>query len=144
MKKRINIKLLFEKIRARIRTQSISVRYLLLDVLLLSIIITLTFNIFVAYQEGSKNLGRLKIEEERLLKLQSENERLSEEENYYKSIEFRKAYARESLNLTNEGETLYMVVRDEHSEAEDINQTEYFNSENIKPHEQWRLLIFGR
>jgi cell division protein FtsB len=144
MKKRLNPKLIIEKIISRLRSQSFSLRYLVLDILLILVITTLSYNIIKAYQDGSRNLGRLKIEEERLLKLQSENERLTEEENYYKSIEFRKAYARESLNLTNQGETLYMVVRDEPTTEDDSNKVEYFNTENIKPHEQWRLLIFGR
>jgi cell division protein FtsB len=84
---------------------------------LLLIIVTMIFNISIAYSEGVQNLGRLKTEEEKLIKLQEENARLSEEEDYYKSIEFRKAYARDSLNLSREGETLYLVVRDEEEEV---------------------------
>lgn len=142
MKKRFNPKIWFTKIVEKIKAQQISLRFLLLDSLLLLVIVTLSFNIFLAYRDGVENLGRLKIEEEKLLKLQEENERLSEEENYYKSIEFRKAYARDSLNLTNEGETLYMVVRNEADETSEQG-LKLFNPQELNSVEFWKLLIFG-
>jgi len=142
MKKRFNPKVWIIKAIEKIKAQQISLRFLLLDTLLLLVIVTLSFNIFLAYRNGVENLGRLKIEEEKLLKLQQENERLSEEESYYKSIEFRKAYARDSLNLTKEGETLYMVVRNEGEEPSE-ETVKLFNQQELNPLELWKLLIFG-
>lgn len=126
----------------RLKVQRISLRSLLLDTLLIAVIFTLSLNIFLAYRDGVENLGRLKIEEEKLVKLQEENKRLSEEENYYRSIEFRKAYARDSLNLTTQGETLYMVLRN-NEEDEDEQEVEMFDHSQLKMLDLWRLLIFG-
>lgn len=141
MKKRFSPKIWFSKIAEKIRSQQVSLRFLLLDFLLLLVIVTLSFNIFLAYRDGVENLGRLKIEEEKLLKLQEENKRLTEEESYYQSIEFRKAYARDSLNLTNEGETLYMVVRNETETPQE--EVKLFDSKELDPVDLWKLLIFG-
>lgn len=126
----------------RIKNQKISIRFLLLDTSLILIIITISFNIFIAYREGVENLGKLKIEEEKLVKLQQENARLSEEENYYRSIEFRKAYARDSLNLTKNGETLYYVVREQNQENVPEAQ-KLFSTESLNDIDMWKLLIFG-
>ena len=126
----------------KIKNQKISIRFLLLDTSLILIIITISFNIFIAYREGVENLGKLKIEEEKLVKLQQENARLSEEENYYRSIEFRKAYARDSLNLTKSGETLYYVVREQ--DEENIPEAQkLFSTESLNDIDMWKLLIFG-
>lgn len=142
MRKRLNLKIFLNKFINRIKNQKISIRFLLLDTSLILIIITISFNIFIAYREGVENLGKLKIEEEKLVKLQQENARLSEEENYYRSIEFRKAYARDSLNLTKNGETLYYVVREQNQENVPEAQ-KLFSTESLNDIDMWKLLIFG-
>ena len=142
MRKRLNLKIFLNKFINKIKNQKISIRFLLLDTSLILIIITISFNIFIAYREGVENLGKLKIEEEKLVKLQQENARLSEEENYYRSIEFRKAYARDSLNLTKSGETLYYVVREQ--DEENIPEAQkLFSTESLNDIDLWKLLIFG-
>lgn len=142
MKKRLNLKIFLNKFINRIKNQKISIKFLLLDTSLILIIITISFNIFIAYREGVENLGKLKIEEEKLVKLQQENARLSEEENYYRSIEFRKAYARDSLNLTKSGETLYYVVREQ--DEENVPEAQkLFSTESLNDIDMWKLLIFG-
>jgi len=130
-------------LRSKFKGKNISVKFLLFDLALLIIIVTLTFNIYRAYNDGIRNLGRLKIEEEKLLKLQEENSKLSEEESYYKSIEFRKAYARDSLNLSREGETLYLVTRDENEEVQ-VEEDILFDPHTVNKSKQWKLLILGR
>ena len=138
-----NSKKIFKNFIENIRSKNISLKFLFLDLGLLIIIVTMIFNITIAYNEGVQNLGRLKIEEEKLIKLQEENARLSEEEDYYNSIEFRKAYARDSLNLSREGETLYLVVRDEEDEVEEESDL-LFNQSEISKSKLWKLLILGR
>ncbi|HRN86802.1 MAG TPA: hypothetical protein PKU78_02680 [Candidatus Dojkabacteria bacterium] len=130
-------------LRSKFKGKNISVKFLLFDLALLIIIVTLTFNIYRAYNDGIRNLGRLKIEEEKLLKLQEENSKLSEEESYYKSIEFRKAYARDSLNLSREGETLYLVTRDENEDVP-VEEDILFDPHTVNKSKQWKLLILGR
>lgn len=142
MKKQLNLKARITRIIERLRSFKIDLGSVLLDLLLLSIIMTLLFNLFLAFREGVENMGRLEIEEEKLVKLQEENKRLLGEESYYQSIEFRKAYARDSLNLTKEGETLYMVVRNEDKgTSEEI--VKLFDQKVFSPLELWKLLIFS-
>ena len=133
----------FKKLIEKIRSKNLSLKFLFLDLGLLLIIVTMIFNISIAYSEGVNNLGRLKTEEEKLIKLQEENARLSEEEDYYKSIEFRKAYARDSLNLSREGETLYLIVRDQEEEVEEERDL-LFNQSEASKSKLWKLLILGR
>ena len=132
-----------ESLRSNFKGKNISVKFLLFDLALLIIIVTLTFNIYKAYNDGVRNLGRLKIEEEKLIKLQEENAKLNEEEGYYKSIEFRKAYARDSLNLSKEGETLYLVIREE-NEEDVIEEDILFDPNSLNKSKLWKLLILGR
>lgn len=143
MKKLEIIKLKLKTARSKFKSKNISVKYLLFDLALLTIILTLTTNIYRAYNDGVRNLGRLKVEEEKLVKLQEENAKLNEEESYYKSIEFRKAYARDSLNLSKEGETLYLVIRDE-NEDEIVEEDLLFDPTTVNKSKQWKLLILGR
>lgn len=143
MEKLRNLKSNIRKLPGKIKSKNISFKYLLFDLTLLLIIVTLTFNIYKAYNEGVNNLGRLKVEEEKLIKLQEENSRLSEEESYYQSIEFRKAYARDSLNLSKEGETLYLITRDE-VEDEKVPQEIFYDPNEMEKFKLWKLLILGR
>ena len=133
----------FKKLIEKIRSKNLSLKFLFLDLGLLLIIVTMIFNISIAYSEGVNNLGRLKTEEEKLIKLQEENARLSEEEDYYKSIEFRKAYARDSLNLSREGETLYLIVRYQEADVEEERDL-LFNQSEASKSKLWKLLILGR
>jgi cell division protein FtsB len=143
MQKPLEIKEKVKSFGSKLKGKNISVKFLLFDLALLIIIVTLTSNIYRAYNDGVRNLGRLKIEEEKLIKLQEENAKLNEEENYYKSIEFRKAYARDSLNLSKEGETLYLVIRDE-NEEEAVEEDLLFDPNTVNKSKQWKLLILGR
>jgi cell division protein FtsB len=143
MQKPLEIKEKVKSFGSKIKGKNISVKFLLFDLALLIIIVTLTSNIYRAYNDGVRNLGRLKIEEEKLIKLQEENSKLNEEENYYKSIEFRKAYARDSLNLSKEGETLYLVIRDENEEVA-LEEDLLFDPNTVNKSKQWKLLILGR
>lgn len=142
LKKLSNSKTFVKSSLSRLRTKRLNFKFFLLDLSLVIVIIALTFNIFIAYKEGVDNLTQLRQEEDKLAKLQEENARLNEEENYYRSIEFRKAYAKESLNMTGQGETLYYVLREENNNSIEATQNLYDYSlmRNI---DAWKLLIFG-
>ena len=124
------------------KSKRLNLKFFLLDLSLVIVIVALTFNIFIAYKEGVDNLTQLRQEEDKLIKLQEENARLNEEENYYRSIEFRKAYAKESLNMSGQGETLYYVMREEDTFTTDISPNLY-NFTTMENIEAWKLLIFG-
>ena len=123
------------------KSKRLNLKFFLLDLSLVIVIVALTFNIFIAYKEGVDNLTQLRQEEDKLIKLQEENARLNEEENYYRSIEFRKAYAKESLNMSGQGETLYYVMREEDTFTTDISPNLY-NFTTMENIEAWKLLIF--
>lgn len=138
LKEKINFKGLSNKIKAN----DLSLRHMLLNLSLILVIIVISYNIFLAYNRGVQNQAKLMEEEAKLARLQQENVELNEKENYFRSIEYRKAYARESLNLAGEGERLYYVVRDE-KELEITDETNLYDKDSLKPLEHWRILILG-
>jgi len=142
LKKLSNLKTFIKAGLSRLRTKRLNLKYFLLDLSVLIVTVVIAFNIFTAYKKGADNLTQLRHEEDKLAKLQDENARLNEEENYYRSIEFRKAYAKESLNMSGQGETLYYVLREEDTESTETTQNLYDFSamDNI---DAWKLLIFG-
>lgn len=142
LKRLLNFKVFVKSTFFRFRTKRLNIKFFLLDLSLVIIIVALTFNIFIAYKEGVDNLTQLRQEEDKLAKLQEENARLNEEENYYRSIEFRKAYAKDSLNMSGEGETLYYVLREKNEKTPEITQKLY-DFASMKNIDAWKLLIFG-
>jgi cell division protein FtsB len=142
LKKISNSKNTFKTSLSKMKSKRLNLKFFLLDLSLVIVIVALTFNIFIAYKEGVDNLTQLRQEEDKLIKLQEENARLNEEENYYRSIEFRKAYAKESLNMSGQGETLYYVMREEDTFTTDISPNLY-NFTTMENIEAWKLLIFG-
>lgn len=140
VKNNIKKKLTQNSILKKIKFGDISFRYMLLDFLLLIIILVISYNVFLAYNRGVDNQAKLKEEEEKLARLQQENKELSEKENYFRSIEYRKAYARESLNLAGEGERLFLVVRDD-EEVDLQEEDELYDKDSMQPLEHWKMLI---
>lgn len=142
LKKLSNLSTLIKSSFSKLRTKRLNLKFFLLDLSALIVIIVIAFNIFTAYKKGADNLTQLRQEEDKLAKLQEENARLNEEENYYRSIEFRKAYAKESLNMSGQGETLYYVLREEDTDSSQTTQNLYDFSE-MENIDAWKLLIFG-
>ena len=142
LKKLSNISTFIKSSFSKLRTKRLNLKFFLLDLSALIVIIVIAFNIFTAYKKGADNLTQLRQEEDKLAKLQEENARLNEEENYYRSIEFRKAYAKESLNMSGQGETLYYVLREEDTDSSQTTQNLYDFSE-MENIDAWKLLIFG-
>ena len=116
---------------------------LLGKVVIFLIIIALGYNVFTAYNNGVTNLRRIEEEEQKLNKLLAEAEQLSAQVKYYESLDFKRIYAREILNLAEPDETLYYINRPEpEPQIEDIKDYQ----ESIKLNDNafwWKKLIFS-
>jgi len=107
------------------------------------VILALGYNVFTAYNNGINNLRRIDEEQQKLDKLEAESEELSQLEKYYQSLDFKRIYAREILNLAEPDETLYYINRPEpEPQIEDIKDYQ----ESIKLNDNafwWKKLIFS-
>ena len=107
------------------------------------VILALGYNVFTAYNNGINNLRRIDEEQQKLDKLEAESEELSQLEKYYQSLDFKRIYAREILNLAEPDETLYYINRPEpEPQIEDIKDYQ----EGIKLSDNafwWKKLIFN-
>jgi hypothetical protein len=66
----------------------------------------------MTFNKGIDDSKRFQSEEARLEQLKREQEILQKEVEQYGSIEYKKIYARENLNLAEKKETLYYVERE--------------------------------
>lgn|SRR3990167_3284250 len=107
------------------------------------VILALGYNVFTAYNNGINNLRRIDEEQEKLDKLLAESEELSQLEKYYQSLDFKRIYAREILNLAEPDESLYYINRPE-PQPKIENIEDYQESVNINDNAfWWKKLIFN-
>jgi len=107
------------------------------------VILALGYNVFTAYNNGINNLRRIDEEQQKLDKLEAESEELSQLEKYYQSLDFKRIYAREILNLAEPDETLYYINRPE-PQPKIENIEDYQESVNINDNAfWWKKLIFN-
>lgn len=112
------------------------------DLALVAIIITLSYNVYTSYTKGSRNLDMIAAEASKLEELEAEQAKLVALEKYYNSIEFKRNYARDSLNLAEPGETLYYVVREEEYDFQNLQEdTKRIDLEDNRY--WWKRLILG-
>ena len=95
----------------KINLRNINFKYLLLNLLYLGAVIYLGSNILMTFNKGYDDIRRFQAEEARLEQLKAEQSTLQKEVEQYGSIEYKKIYARENLNLAEKNETLYFVDR---------------------------------
>jgi len=96
---------------SRIRLNNINFKSLFVNLLYFGAIIYLGSNIFMTFNKGYGDFKRFQTEEARLEQLKIEKAELEKEVEQYGSIEYKKIYARENLNLAEKNETLYYVER---------------------------------
>jgi cell division protein FtsB len=77
----------------------------------LIVIVYLGINIFTTFNKGMEDERKFRLEQTRLEELKLENTRLNNELSRYDSIEYKRIYARENLNLAEKNETLYYIER---------------------------------
>ncbi len=139
----LKLKKILSKVRARVaQTYSANWSDILTDLALVAIIITLSYNVYASYTKGSRNLGMIESEASKLQELEAEQAKLVALEKYYNSIEFKRNYARDSLNLAEPGETLYYVVREEEYDFQNLQEeTNHIDLEDNRY--WWKRLILG-
>jgi cell division protein FtsB len=84
------------------------------------VIVYLGINIFTTFNKGIEDARKIQTEQSKLQILKEENSRLTAELEQYGSIEYKKIYARENLNLAERKETLYYVER--RTDTQDIEK----------------------
>jgi len=107
------------------------------------VIIFLGLNIFTTFNKGMEDLRKFQAEQTKLKGLQEENVRLQKELERYGSIEYKRIYARENLNLAEKQETLYYVER-----QKDYQEIEKLPEDTIQINFDdnffwWKKLILG-
>jgi cell division protein FtsB len=77
----------------------------------IGILFDLGFNIYTAFNKGVDTITKFQQEEQKLAALIVENNDLQKQEGQYNSLEYKRIYARENLNLADKNETLYYIDR---------------------------------
>jgi hypothetical protein len=105
-----------------------------------TIILILMFDIYFSVQSAVENYKLLEFEEQRLQQTEEEASELSQEIEYYSSLEFRQRYAYDSLNLARAEERLYAVQTADRQQFE----IEEVNSDPIAVEDEqlWWDLLF--
>ena len=99
------------RIFQRFSFQRINFGDLFVNIFYLIVIVYLGINIFTTFNKGVEDTKKFQTEQTKLNELQLENDRLTQELKQYDSIEYKRIYARENLNLGERKETLYYVER---------------------------------
>ena len=105
------IKYSLTRIFNRISFERISFTDIFANISYVVIIVVLGINIFTTFNKGLDDTRKFQAEQTKLKVLQDENIRLTQELEKYGSIEYKRIYARENLNLAEKKETLYYVDR---------------------------------
>jgi hypothetical protein len=123
--KRIQYKLhnLLEFLKRLLNKANFSPTDILAKIFFILLITALSFNVYTAYNKGVANIRGINEEEGRLDNLLTENQKLATLERYYGSLEYKRIYARDKLNLAQPNETLYYVDRPDAATIEQLPQT---------------------
>lgn len=105
------VKYKISKILGGLRIKDINYSSILVNLLYFSVIFFLGVNIFTTFNKGVEDIKKFQAEQTTLDRLLEENKKLKEEVEQYNSIEYKKIYARENLNLAEKNETLYYIDR---------------------------------
>jgi hypothetical protein len=101
----------------------------------------LVINGVKAYNRGMDNLKKFDEEQAATNVLIAQNEELKNLYRYYSSIDYKKIYARDNLNLGERGETLYVIEKDEELDVE--RKEPKIEPRIIDNLSLWRKLLFG-
>jgi cell division protein FtsB len=123
--------------------ERINVTDIFVNLFYLVVIVFLGMNIFTTFNKGIEDAKKFQTEQIKLQKLLDENKKLADELEQYSSIEYKKIYARENLNLAEKNETLYYVER-----RSDSQEIEKLPEDTIQINLEdnfywWKKLILG-
>jgi cell division protein FtsB len=96
---------------ARIRNVNINWGRVLADIFFIIIILALGINIYITFDKGLSTMERFNEEQEKLNAILGEHEELTEQVKEYESLEYKRIYARDNLNLGHDNETIYYIER---------------------------------
>lgn len=126
------------------RLPSINFGSLFATFVFLAIIVLLSIKIFEAFTHGVDTISKFNEERVKLEQLQQINAELKSQVEHYASLEYKKMYARENLNLGDKNENLYYIDRpDESLVIEELpeREVEITLADNIS---FWKKLILDQ
>lgn len=107
--KKLSYKL--SKLFSRLRFININWGSMFTSFILLLFITVLAINNYNAFVKGAETMESFQQEQEKLDQLRNMNADLQNQVEHFDSLEYKKIYARENLNLGDKNETLYYVDR---------------------------------
>lgn len=105
------------------------------------LVTVLAINGYTAYNRGMDNLQRIHEEQAKTDELQKKNDELRSLYKYYSSIDYKKIYARDNLNMAEKNETLYYIEKHEEVDIEQL--TTKIVPKKVDNLILWRKLLFG-
>jgi cell division protein FtsB len=137
------LKHFLSRIAGKFRLREFSLNSIFIWFVCTGILFVLGFNIYTAFNKGVDTITKFQQEEQKLAALIVENNDLQKQESQYNSLEYKRIYARENLNLADKNETLYYIDRKKAPQQieqlpEDVMQITLDN--NVQ---WWEKLILG-
>ncbi len=97
------------RVYEKLLEQGFSLGKVLLFVVLVGIVTGVGVNISLNISRARVSYAVLETENQRLLLAKAESAKLEQDLEYYSSLEYRKRYAYDSLNLARDGEEIYII-----------------------------------
>lgn len=131
------------KLTKNFRLLNVNFSSLIVSAFFIMVMVTLSVNIYNTFTNGIETIDKFRAEQEKLDELQRINAELKDQVEHYASLEYKKIYARDNLNLGEQNETLYYINRpDESLIIEELpeQEVEITFDDNIS---YWKKLILG-
>jgi len=116
---------------------------LFLVIFFTAVVFWLGSNIYTAYNKGVDTIAKLETERTKLDNLRVQNAKLKEDLNHYESLEYKKIYARENLNMADKNEWLYYVDRPKPIEIIEGLPEQKVQITMVDSFSYWKKLILG-
>lgn len=127
---------------ARIKVNRIDWSKILTDIFFVGVIIALSINIYITFDKGLSTATRFEEEEAKLEVIEAENEVLLEQVKEYESLEYKRIYARDNLNLGHDNETIYFIDREEELPEIELLEEDKFRISFKDKEAYWAELLF--
>lgn len=128
---------------ARIRAVRINWGTFLSKLFYFSVIAGLAINIYITFEKGLTTAARFEEEQAKLDSIMQENAQLIEQVKEYDSLEYKRIYARDNLNLGHANETLYYIDRPEELPEVEPLPEETMRISFSEKESYWASLLFG-
>jgi cell division protein FtsB len=108
-----------------------------------TVIAGLAINIYITFEKGLTTAARFEEEQAKLDSIMQENSQLIEQVREYDSLEYKRIYARDNLNLGHANETLYYIDRPEELPEVEPLLEETMRISFSEKESYWAGLLFG-